>query len=253
MLVLCYGMQKSGSTLAFELVRGVLTSAGYGQDFIRNDIRQDAANARNYVGRLSRAKIESLIESIGPKRRIAVKTHAPLPAALFAWMEELQAQRAMQVVASFRDPRDICLSLLDAAEKSRRTGAKGFVALDNLDDAIAYTAARTRWFRRWAALRGTLRLDYETVAFAPDNAIAAIEEALNVSCDRAAATRFAFEDALNTKNRAVPHRHREELSPEKTAALTRSFRQFIRQACEKDSQQWYDRERARLLARRQDD
>src|SRR6185437_5652421 len=118
MLVLCYGIQKSGSTLAFELVRGVLESAGFEQPFLRNerfkgDVSIPAA-ARNYVEGVTQEKIVELTDIIGPDRKIAVKTHGGFRAKMFPWLEEMQARAALQIIVSWRDPRDICLSLLDA-------------------------------------------------------------------------------------------------------------------------------------------
>jgi hypothetical protein len=49
---------------------------------------------------------------------------------MFPWLEDLQARDALQVVVSWRDPRDICLSLLDAGEWSRRLQAGAFTELE---------------------------------------------------------------------------------------------------------------------------
>src|SRR5437773_11540492 len=116
MLVLCYGIPRSGSTLAFELAKGTLQSAGFDQATFVNDrlgperLKRAGPDARNYVTGLSKRKIESLIEAIGPDRKIAVKTHSSFPDRMFRWLERLQASGKLQVIASYRDPRDICLS-----------------------------------------------------------------------------------------------------------------------------------------------
>jgi hypothetical protein len=101
MLVLCFGIQKSGSTLAFELVRGVLETAGFAQPFLRNDRFKNGAapeGARNFVEHITGAMIEELAQEIGPDRRIAVKTHSGFPAGIFPWLEDLQARRELQVI-----------------------------------------------------------------------------------------------------------------------------------------------------------
>ena len=238
MLVLCYGMQKSGSTLAFELVRAMLASGGFEQPFIHNNMARAGAARRNYVQRLSEERLAALIDEIGPERRIAVKTHASFPNRLFPWLEEQQAAGRLRVVASYRDPRDLCLSLLDA---NRHEKAQGFAGIETLDDAIGYVERCIPKFRKWAALRGTVRLNYETVAFAPEAAIDVLEPALGVRCDRAAVLQQAFRGgALTLKNKARPARHRDEMSAEDAARAGAAFAAFIAHACAQDDQAWYD-------------
>ncbi len=79
MLILCYGMPKSGSTLAFEVVRGMLRSAGCEQETFINDERDEAELAagglgvRNYANLLTIEKIQSMMTATGPNRKICVK------------------------------------------------------------------------------------------------------------------------------------------------------------------------------------
>ena len=249
MLVLCFGIQKSGSTLAFELVRGVLETAGFAQPFLRNDRFKDGTapeGARNFVEHIDRARIDELVQVIGPDRRIAVKTHSGFPAGIFPWLEDLQARREVQVIVSRRDPRDICLSLLDAGARSRRIGAGAFTELETLDDAAAYVGRRIARHRRWLALRGTLALDFDTVAYAPDAAIDAIETCLGVSGDHALAKKHAFEEADTRKNKARRDRHVDEMTAEQKAKMAETFAGFLR---EFRDESWREPFRRKLLAR----
>jgi hypothetical protein len=246
MLVLCYGMQKSGSTLAFELVRTMLASGGFEQPFIYNNRPRgmpEGAVRRNYVQRLNRERIAALIDLIGSERRIAVKTHAPFPDRLFPWLEEQQAGGMLKVVATYRDPRDICLSLLDAA---RHEDAQGFAGIASLDDAIRYVEACIPKYRKWAALRGTVRLNYEALAFSPEAVLDALEPALGVRCNRAEVLRHVFRGAYTLKNKARPSRHREEMTSEEIARTGAVFAEFLARACARDDQAWYDAGRPKL-------
>ncbi len=230
MLVLCYGIQKYGSTLAFELVKGVLQTAGFAQLFLRNERFKPGEaiprSARNYIEGITREKIEQLATEIGPERKIALKTHAAFPDEMFCWLEAMQARRELQVIVSWRDPRDMCLSLLD--------------------DAVEYVRKRVARYRKWAALRGSLRLDYDTVAYAPDDAIDAIEKVLQVTGNHLQAKRHAFEEANTQKNKARRDRHLDEMAEEQKARLENVFRRFIREA---GQESWREQVRERLLAR----
>jgi hypothetical protein len=250
MLVLCYGIQKSGSTLAFELVKGVLQSAEFEQPFLRNERFKSGtpipSSARNYIEGVTQEKIAELCDEIGPDRRIAVKTHGAFPAKIFPWLEDMQAQGALQIIVSWRDPRDICLSLLDAGAASRRSNAGAFSELETLDDAVAYVDQRLARYRRWAALRGTLRLEYDTAAFAPDDAISAIEMALGVTSNHDRVKTHAFDHADTRKNKALPDRYMTELSAEHRTKLAETFHRFIMDSRDAG---WPERHRQRLLAR----
>ncbi len=56
MLIISYGIPKSGSTLAYELLRGMLANAGFAQEFARDGEATAAPPRRG--ARLSREKIE---------------------------------------------------------------------------------------------------------------------------------------------------------------------------------------------------
>jgi hypothetical protein len=252
MLVLCYGIPRSGSTLAFEMVSEILRGGGFEQAFVRNDRAgpqtRKGKNARNYLDRISREAITELVAAIGPSRKIAVKTHGAFTVDLFPWLEELQRKGDMQVIASYRDPRDICLSLMEAGEKSRNKPVPGsFRRVDSFETAAQNVKHRVVSYRRWAALQGTLRLNYETVAFHPDDAIAKIEAVFGIKSDREQVKRHAFEDANTLKNEARSHRHLEDMDTGNRTALSENFRTFIRKACEEDDQNWYDKFRRKIL------
>lgn len=261
MLVLCYGIQKSGSTLAFELVKEVLSSSGFDQPVLWNDRRDPAdlmpGRARNYVTKLTKKKISAMIEEIGPSRRIAVKTHSTFNDNLFPWLEELQAHNDLCVIASYRDPRDICLSMCDRkARGSAKRAARGSAPkpaqkpdeLPTFDAVQDLLEPQLQYFRKWASLRGTLRLDYDVVAFSPEAAIASIENALDVRCDHEKVKAYVYQEAHTLKNRAKRARYKDELDDAQKSGALKRFRKFIRNACEKDNQAWYDKYRERILA-----
>ncbi len=249
MLVIAYGIPKSGSTLAFELLRGILLSAGQEQEVLHNDREGGTyrGTQRNFLNKITRERIESMIERTGPDRVIAVKTHSSFSPDMFRWLEERQAARDIQVIASYRDPRDICLSLRDAGERSRNRGRGAFVSVKDLEEAMANVERRIVAFRRWGALRGTLRLGYDVTAFDPDKAIDAMEAAVGIKGDRFFVHKYAFEEAYTLKNVAKRDRYVDELSDEEKHILAYAFRKFIRQVIERDNDRWFESYRETML------
>ena len=246
MLVICYGIAKSGSTLGFELVKGVLTGAGYDQKKVRSNGLKPRARG-NYILSVTRQTITDIVETIGPNRIVAAKTHSRLSDDMFAWLEELQSQRKVQVITSYRDPRDVCLSLVDHGAKARESGRKGFAKIRNLDRAADLVDLAIPKFRAWSALQGSVRLYFDMVAFSPDDAIAAIEKGLGVSCDHEAAKQYAFEDAFTQRNKARKSRFEDEMDEEDRKELTARFREFIERACIANDQGLFTRYCERIL------
>lgn len=253
MLVLCYGIPKSGSTLAFELVRTSLKNAGFHQKTFVNDARDlEGADAglpglRNFVNGVDRQRIEKLIEAIGPDKKVAVKTHSVFPDDDFLWLEQLQAGGGLQIFASYRDPREICLSLTDAARKAKKRGLDAFNGIEAMHKAQRNVQNRIEDFRKWAALSGTVRLDYNTSAFQPDQALDRIESTLRIQCDRVEVKDYVFYEAPTQKNKATRDRYREELSAEDNAAMLKLFDEFIHRVCEDSDQSWFDECRTAML------
>jgi len=249
MLVICYGIAKSGSTLAFELVRGVLASAGHDQKKLKGAPGIKPRGRGNHLEAISKEGISALVEAVGPDRIVAVKTHKTFDDAMFGWMENLQRERKLQAVVSYRDPRDICLSLIDHGKDSRSAGRRGFARIHDLDDAARIVKMAIPKFAKWGSLEGTVRLYFETVAFAPDEAIDAIERALGVSCDREEAKRHAFEDAFTQRNKARRNRYLDEMDENQKARMLETFRPFIERVCNGGGgDEWYREFRGDILA-----
>jgi hypothetical protein len=248
MLVISYGMAKSGSTLAYELVKGVLESAGYSQKKLKGAPGLKPGARSNHLATVDKDDLAALIDAIGPDRIVAAKTHKVFDDSAFAWLEEQQRLRRLQIVASYRDPRDICLSLVDHGVKSRDAGRPGFARVKNLDDAALMVKRAISKFTKWGAVEGTLRLYFETVAFEPDEAVAIIERTLNVKGDAEEAKRHAFEDAFTQRNKAKRSRYPDEMDEAEQARMLETFGPFITRVCTANDEDWYRAFRGKLLA-----
>lgn len=247
MLVLCYGITKSGSTLAFELVKGILETIGQPQVRLPGVIVSPLSSL-NFLQQINREKLEPLMEYVDD-HWVAVKTHALLSDSAFVYLEQMQNRGSLRVIASYRDPREICLSLADAGAKARSRGAQPFSRFVHADDAVPSVLRQIATFRRWGALSGALRLSYDMVAFAPDDAIDRIEQHLGVESDRERAKCYAFAEARTQKNKAMRYRAKNELPGEQYARLTETFSEFIQNVCEAESESWFLEARAQILAK----
>jgi hypothetical protein len=249
MLIVCYGIPKSGSTLTFELVKGMLISIGHKQTRLPNTLVSEGHSV-NFLEKVDPEKIDNLVAAVPPGGYLCIKTHAKIDRRTFRHLETLQAERKVQIIASYRDPRDICLSLVDAGERARAKGMTAFSRTTDIETAMPRVERQIASFRTWGAIKGTLRLGYDVVAFSPDKALDSLERVLGFTCGREAAKKHAFEEAFTQKNKAVRDRHATELTPEQKAELDETFGKFLRRVIERNDDQWFAAHRERFLSGR---
>ncbi|MGX9964700.1 hypothetical protein ACVFYP_15325 [Roseomonas sp. F4] len=225
MLVFSYGIPKSGSTLAFELAKAVARLGGHSQRKLPAALLPGGHKV-NFAQDLTPEALRGLAALAEGRLRI-IKTHAcPGP----DWVAEYRALAARGLVSAHvnhRDPRDICLSLLDAGRLARGRGEQAFSEFVTLEDAADRVRRYLGEQAIWSGLPRRLDLQYDDCAFRMDSAIEAIKADLGIACPnwpvRLWVTRFAF----TYRNKAVPSRHAAELTPDEAAWLAREFAAWL--------------------------
>lgn len=245
MLILCYGITKSGSTLGFELIKAMLRTAGFEQTRLPDGVVKPGHRV-NYVEKLDSDGIARLRDAIGDKTKIAVKVHCNLNRPTYLRLTELQSQGGVQIFASYRDPREMCLSLVDAGARARKNNEGPFSEFVTLDDAIPEVEKQINVFRRWGSIPGVVRLGYDMVAWEPDRAIDVIERTVGITAKREAAKHQAFNRSFTQKNKAVKDRHN-ELTPEQNQQLLERFASFMDNVVLNDNDAWYAETRKLML------
>lgn len=225
MLVFSYGIPKSGSTLAFEMARAVACLGGYRQRKLPEALLP-GGHKLNFAQALTVDALRGLAAAAAG-RILLVKTHAcPGP----EWVAEYRLLAARGMVSAHvnhRDPRDICLSLLDAGRLARGRGGQAFAEFVTLEDAVAGVRRYLGEHAIWAALPKTLALDYAICAFRMDEAVEAIKADLGVSCPNGLVRLWVQRFAFTYRNKAVPVRHERELTPGQAAWLAREFAAWL--------------------------
>lgn len=225
MLVFSYGIPKSGSTLAFELAKAVARLGGHRQRKLPAALLPGGHKV-NFAQDLVAADLPRLAQA-ATGRILLVKTHAcPGP----EWMAEYRALAERGLVSAHvnhRDPRDICLSLLDAGRLARSRGERAFAEFVTLEDAAAGVRRYLGEHAAWAALPRTLALDYAICAFRMPEAVEAIKAELGIACPNWLVRLWVQRFAFTYRNKAVPARHVSELTPEQSAWLAREFAPWL--------------------------
>jgi hypothetical protein len=181
-----------------------------------------------FLQALDPAALPRLIEAAGP-RILLIKTHAAPSEEWIAAYRGFAAQGLARVHVNHRDPRDICLALMDAARISRERGVTEFTKFPTLDAAAAGVQRYLAEAARWNGLPGVLHLHYETCAFQTDAAIDLLKADLGVECRNDLVRHYALRLAYTQRNKAAPHRHRDELDEAQAARLTETFGPYLRE------------------------
>jgi hypothetical protein len=145
MLIISYGMPKTGSTLLFELTKALLEYAGYKQNLAPSEFnRQHPINFSNDLDEEGLLPFQSFAES----SHLVLKTHsAPTPYV----KSEIERGR-IKCTVSIRDPRDQVLSVLDHARASRKNGDVAFSEFFLVDDVLSMLLHRERQTLDWLEL-----------------------------------------------------------------------------------------------------
>jgi hypothetical protein len=245
MIVISYGMTKSGSTLAFELCKAVLEQRGFQQRRLPDGV-VTAGHHINFQNDVSLAVLKGLLKEVAPEEIIAIKVHCAVGGAEIPFIESAIADKQMKVHVNLRDPREICLSLIDAGAKAREKNRAAFSEIAGLEDAAKAASRQLKSCRRWGSIEGALYLFYNEVAF--DSAVAVrqicadfgfpalTDEELAIVLNR------VFKEAFTQRNKAVKDRYKDELTLRQNEYLLEELKGgqgFIRRVCEQRDFSWF--------------
>lgn len=222
MIVLSAGMQKSGSTWMFNLTNDLILGQGgtdlrdRGSGHVAGSVLS-GRNAR--IGRPSARKLAPLLALHAMGKRFVVKTHGrPTPS-----LRALLTVRAVTATYSFRDLRDVALSILDMAQRNRAKGMPGALSeIKTLEQAISYAGALVPAWRLWTSCPNVLVMRYEDTVGDPlgqlrrlaDHLVPGMADAeLHHLLDRypARSGDSSWADGLRF-NKGIPGRFRHEMS-----------------------------------------
>ncbi len=162
MIALCAAPTKTGSTLCYRLVCALCEAHGHLQPELPTGVKKEGA-VLNYVSDemlLDLEWIERSREYIDSPQWTVIKTHAPCTPQL----AELVKQGKISVIGSYRDPREVILSLKDAGRKAQEKGKGEFLPIISFHDAMKFHKKGVSKLREWIKAGGVC-YDYYQFAF----------------------------------------------------------------------------------------
>ena len=226
-LYLSYGMPKSGSTLAFELTRTMLELAGVPQVKIAEGVT-DPETKINFVHKLDGPGYEKLRDEAKKLARpIVIKTHS----RLFPRLEKLLGNGKLLGHAVCRDPRDMALSMLDAAREGRAWGGSEESRYKTVADTEKRLHRSIEMFTQWVESPNIMPIHYERLAFDTESVAAEIAAQLGITVDIPKAIEIATGTKFTQFNQGKSQRWKTEMDPGDARRLEKTFGDYIIKYC----------------------
>lgn len=161
MLYISYGQPKSASTFVTQLIDGIIgTQTGISSQAVREKFLPE--RLWHHYQELNGDQFSQINSLIPPKAATYFKSHLP-PDNIIKRMVEANLICAC---ASFRDPRDIALSILDAAARDRANGTDRpfFTSKYSIGDTLKPIARQIDILRQWLEIDNVLLIPYKMIA-----------------------------------------------------------------------------------------
>ncbi|WP_157802008.1 hypothetical protein [Brevirhabdus pacifica] len=225
-LYICFGMAKSGSTLAFELTSAILQAGGVPQPRLGDGAVAPGARI-NFRQAITNAHLRQMLHEADllGARPLAIKTHGGV------WGDMERAARDGRITGQVvvRDPRDIACSMLDAGREGRAWGMRDGVPITSYEQAMAHVRGQLAHVANWRRiLPDAPVIGYEDLAFRTRDSAALIARQLGFDVDLDAAIALAT-SRFTQFNKGIAHRWRHEMPAEDAARYAEEFADFIRE------------------------
>ncbi|MDE1915793.1 MAG: hypothetical protein KGJ57_05720 [Sphingomonadales bacterium] len=216
MIIISFGMLKSASTLAYQMTEQILRQAGRAPCILGLPLRP-ALSVTNYFDNIDMALIRR-IEAAAQGRDIVIKTHQlPAPDVL-----EQVEHGAIRATVSYRDPREIALSMVDHGARSRRWSIPEFSECKTASDCLASIDDQVETLRSWCRIGGVERIAYNDICFDMRSVITRLANRLGVAVMPAQVESvFANKMMVGQFNKGVKDRFHEMSARESTIFLDR--------------------------------
>ncbi|HQY52744.1 MAG TPA: sulfotransferase domain-containing protein [Ignavibacteria bacterium] len=180
MLVISSGMQKSGTAYFYNVLNDLLIESGaenvrkIKDEFSLGNILKD--NNNNIDGISWKDLLKISVVSF-KKGTFAVKTHYPNRRSFGI----LSNAGFLKIIYSYRDPRDVILSVIDHGKKLKESGETGsFTKMIELDDAVRNVKSWINDCKELSKKNNILKYSYEDFIKDPENILSKVSEFLKI-------------------------------------------------------------------------
>ena len=223
-LYISYGIPKSASTFAWQLIKRIAIRGGL--PIATLTAKSKGRNSlEDYIDPVSEEKLQLVRDEVGDAP-VVIKTHGGATPAVIRLVAEGEAM----AFASYRDLRDVALSLLDHAARSRMQGIADFAHLHTLQDTLPILETQVQRFEKWIASCAPLLIPYDEICFDTRATITRIADCIGVTVDvESIFAEFAGnKTAIGQFNKGERRRFEREMTHEDSTNIFNQFSEFYR-------------------------
>lgn len=170
MIIFCHGMAKSASSFVTQLTLG-LVRIHCQKNYFKLRSLKDYLPGSNGLFVDDHIDLDSLVreiyDDIGTSREhfIVIKIHRACTPYVASMIESCR----VKAISTYRDPRDIALSLLDAARLDFANNKNRFTKYKSIVDTQEMVDYQIKCFKTWSAVKNISLVSYEDIALNPNN------------------------------------------------------------------------------------
>ena len=221
-IYISYGITKSASTFAWQLIKRIAVNGGLPVATLTPKSK-GVNSPEDYIDPVSRKKLDLIRADVGDLP-VVIKTHGGVtPAAT-----RLVADGAAWVFVSYRDLRDVALSLLDHGARSRAKGIRDFAEFYDVSDTLEIIKTQVQRLEGWVKSCKPLLLSYDEVCFDTRSTISRIAERLGVSVNiEMISSEFDLKkDLIGQFNKGERRRFEREMDSETSSLFIETFARY---------------------------
>lgn len=219
-----YGMTKSASSFVYQLEEQIIKLSKYNLARVPREIRGNKA-PENYVEPITDQKVQEILDWLPENTVTVIKTHGA-PSQLAC---DLVNQGKAFASATYRDPRDIAISLVDHGRRSREKGIADFANFVQPIDALPEIKNQLKRLDPWLKLSGCTAFSYDAIRNTPDKVVKTILDQIGLHDVSVADVMAPFED----KNKIIHYnvgsagRYSEAMTQDEVEKFDLEFKDFL--------------------------
>lgn len=219
-----YGMTKSASSFVYQLEEEIFKHSKYEVVKLPFEIRGNKA-IENYMEPITDERIEKILNWLPSNAVTVIKTHGA-PSQLAC---DLVNEGHAYASATYRDPRDIAISLLDHGQRSRETNIPDFANFLAPLDTLPELQHQVKRLNNWLDLSGCSAFSYNKIRSQPRDVVLEILQQTNLSNINVTEVLKPFEDKSNIihYNVGAPGRFVSSMSDFERESFETAFSDFI--------------------------
>ncbi|HCG6790966.1 TPA: hypothetical protein NJ263_004532 [Vibrio parahaemolyticus] len=226
MIYFSYGMTKSASSFVYQLQERIIELSDYDLVKLPENIRGNKAK-ENYIEVITNENVEKILAWLPENAATIIKTHSG-PSDLAV---ELVRSKQALASATYRDPREIAVSLLDHGKRSRDKGIKDFANFYSpLDTVNGINTQIHQRFGPWKNAENCLTINYSLTKSSPKELVELLIKQMGVNNVNVEDVLAPFEDKSKIihYNVGESNRYLNRFNNEELESFNTKFESFIK-------------------------